>query len=87
MTRWKAVTLILALLAGLPLEAGCRSSRQYVPPVREEPELRRLTIKDNQTGQLLRAWTVMIFPDGRQQKHGPDKHWYPNGARLSEGRF
>jgi antitoxin component YwqK of YwqJK toxin-antitoxin module len=77
----------LALLLGAATLAGCKSSEVETEIAAPEPELRRLRLVDRQTGALVRSWTVLAYPDGRQVKHGQDLRWYPSGSRLSEGAF
>ncbi|HIG11051.1 MAG: hypothetical protein ABGY71_00670 [bacterium] len=78
--------LVLVLLAAIFLVA-CESAppRPVLPEA--EPILRRLKRKDPRSGEIVRSWSVLVYADGRQLKHGPDLHWYATGGKLSEGRF
>lgn len=77
----------LAVLLSLLFPSACFGPKDYADLPVEEPRLERLTRKDRESGILLRSWTVLVYSDGRSVKHGPDRHWYPSGARLSEGSF
>ncbi|MFT7668757.1 MAG: hypothetical protein ACI8X5_001456 [Planctomycetota bacterium] len=78
---------VFALLTAAPQFAGCqRQSFDYSLP-EPEPEQHRCSVKDRETGLVTRSWSILAYADGRQLKHGEDRHWYPSGVRMSEGSF
>jgi len=84
----KRVLHSLALVAAVALgSSACRGPEPQLELSAEEPELRPLTLKDHRSGAVIRRWSVLVYPDGRQLKHGKDRRWYPSGSRLSEEEF
>lgn len=77
--------LALALILGLAV--SCVSAPPRPVPQDETPTTRRLQRKDPRTGEVVRTWEVLVYPSGRQLKHGIDLRWDPNGTKISEGSF
>jgi antitoxin component YwqK of YwqJK toxin-antitoxin module len=84
----RASGLLLAAMACAAIAPlGCKGAEPVVVEETVEPQFRRLRLNDRKTGAIVRSWSVLIYPDGRQVKHGKDLRWYPSGARLSEAEY
>ena len=90
---------LLLLLAALSL-AGCTQSRleasarllarhtAVVEPGRERPpRVRRHQVRDPDTGVVVRRWAVLVSSGGREQRHGLDERWWPDGTARARREF
>lgn len=92
------MTLGRNLLAAAALlgAASCARGRLELPPVepefgvelpRDEPRLEPRTLRDGGTRRVVRAWFVLVHPDGRIERHGIDRRWYPDGTYAAEREY
>ena len=79
--------LPLALCAAL---ASCLRKEDYripEPSAPSEPQLRDYTRKDAETGRVIEYSDRLTLLDGRTQKHGVERTWYPDGSKRAERFF
>lgn len=51
------------------------------------PRLEPRTLRDGQTGRVVRAWFVLVHPSGRVERHGIERRWYPDGTYAAEREY
>lgn len=88
------------LAIALVLAVSCAGGRHELPaldpelgsgfgpdvPV-DEPRLEPRTLRDGETRRVVRAWFVLVHPDGRVERHGTERRWYPDGTLAAEREY
>ena len=83
--------LFCAVLASSFLNVGCASNLEARiptdPSLRGDPvaQTKRVTGPDGETTVLERR--VLSYPDGRVERHGAEREWFPDGTPKSERSY
>lgn len=93
MTRVLLVLASVASVASVALVAGCRPTLtredlivwEEVPDEEPLPSLR--TSRSSRTGEIIKRWAVLVYPNGRVEKHGNEKVYYDDGALKWERAY
>lgn len=86
----------VGLFSVLPLVIGssCATGLPELPPMPEreqasfeEPRVEWRTRKDEQTDRVTRTWFVLVYPDGRVERHGVEREFHPEGVLAAEREY
>lgn len=69
------------------LGTACRSADLPEPTRVEEPYSKLERRRHPDTGTRRLEWEVLVYPDGRREKHGTEFTWHPNDQLAQERHF